>query len=555
MTLRRTLFAVLGTVTLGAVWVPAPAGAAVGTCVGGPGCSTSLQAAVDAARPGATIRIAEGTYGGGVRVTKSLRLVGAGAGSTVIRGGGPVLTIATTSDTPPTVVISGVTATGGVTRGVVDPAGQSDPVNAFGGGILVTPGPDGAIGATVMLRDVVVSGNRTAPATTSSSPSGAKCPDGDCPYAGSFGGGIASFGRLTLERSVVARNRAAGVASDANGGGIYAGNGSSLTIRSSTVTGNAAAPERIGRYAESGGILASATATTITDSVISGNRADLVTSWPIRPQGELLELLAIGGGIHLANGGSVTVRDTKITGNGILADDPAGGIAAFGSGVLADDGVDVDIARTEVSRNRVDVRTATSQDIGPSGGAVEIDTGGALTDVRITDNSSTVSTVDGEAQVNGAFAGFGDNPQRLVLTRVVIQGNSGLARSTHGSAKAFGGAVLNNALMDLRDVTVHGNTLVARAPRGTQAQGGGIWNGPLLFDQTVELTLSGSTVTGNALSAGAAQGGGIYNAAALTLGTTVVRGNRPDQCVGCTAAASARGAARTLPEGGATSRR
>ena len=43
------------------------------------------------------------------------------------------------------------------------------------------------------------------------SPSGAQCPDGDCPYAGAFGGGIATTGRLTLVETAVSDNLAAAV--------------------------------------------------------------------------------------------------------------------------------------------------------------------------------------------------------------------------------------------------------------------------------------------------------------------------------------------------------
>jgi hypothetical protein len=527
MTSGRALTVMLGAAALTAAGVMNPAVAAANDCVGGPGCRTSLQAAIDAAPPGATIRIAAGTYAGGVRIAKSLRLIGAGEGRTLIRGGGPVLTIETPSSTPPTVVISGLTVTGGVAHG-------DDGVNAFGGGILIDTGPEYSIGATVTLRDVAVSGNTTAPTAVSASPSGVKCPDGDCPYAGSRGGGIASFGRLTIERSVVTRNRAVGHASDAAGGGIYAANGV-LTIRSSAVTDNTDAPAGIGRFAEAGGVFTSATTTTIQGSVVSGNRSELVTSWPIRPQGELLDMVAMGGGIHIADGGAAMIHDSTITGNSILADDPLGEIYAFGSGILVDGGSDLQMSRTTISKNRLQVRTATSEDVGPSGAAAEFDTAGEITDVQVIDNTSLVSTVDGQAQVSGAIDIFADNPQRLTLTRVAIRGNTAVARSRAGSALALGGGILNNGLMDLKSVRIQGNTAAAYAPTAA-AQGGGIYNGPALFDQQVELTVSDSRITGNAVvtsGGGSAQGGGVYTTAPLTVTATRIAGNRPDQCLGC----------------------
>ncbi len=181
------------------------------------------------------------------------------------------------------------------------------------------------------------------------------------------------------------------------------------------------------------------------------------------------------------------------------------------------------------------VRTATSEDVGPSGAAAEIDTSGTLNDVQITDNTSTVSTIDGQVQVAGAVATYPDNPKGLVLTRVVVRDNSAVARSRTGSARAFGGGILNNAAMDLRSVTIQGNKAAAYAPAAS-AQGGGIFNGPLLVDQGIELTISDSTITGNAAvtsAGGSAQGGGVYTTAPLTASGTRIARNQPDQCHGC----------------------
>ena len=66
-----------------------------------PRCSASaarvayptIQAAVDAAHDGDTIEIGPGVFAGGITITKSISLVGSGAGETIVRGGGPVITI------------------------------------------------------------------------------------------------------------------------------------------------------------------------------------------------------------------------------------------------------------------------------------------------------------------------------------------------------------------------------------------------------------------------------------------------------------------------------
>src|SRR6266516_1807361 len=58
------------------------------------GCAFSqIAAALAAAKNGDTIVIAAGTYTGGLTVDVSVKLIGAGAGQTIISGGGPVVTI------------------------------------------------------------------------------------------------------------------------------------------------------------------------------------------------------------------------------------------------------------------------------------------------------------------------------------------------------------------------------------------------------------------------------------------------------------------------------
>src|SRR3954447_4679336 len=67
---------------------------AASLCVGSsPVCFSTIQAALNAAHNGDVIHIDPGTFAGGLTIANSVKIIGAGAGSTVIQGGGPVVTI------------------------------------------------------------------------------------------------------------------------------------------------------------------------------------------------------------------------------------------------------------------------------------------------------------------------------------------------------------------------------------------------------------------------------------------------------------------------------
>ena len=102
------------------------------------GCPyTQIAPAVAAAKDGDTIRVGPGTYRGGITIDSSIQLAGAGAGSTVIRGGAHVLTMgAFGASSEPTVSVSGVTITGGIARSSPEstPFYGEEGVAAGGGG-------------------------------------------------------------------------------------------------------------------------------------------------------------------------------------------------------------------------------------------------------------------------------------------------------------------------------------------------------------------------------------------------------------------------------------
>ena len=147
------------------------------------------------------IRIEPGTFAGGVTIDKSVKVIGSGASKTIIKGGGPVLTIGKAfAPREPKVTISKVKITGGHTTSSPlskEFAGKKN-VIALGGGIAIPPGKfikdedHFADGATVKVTDSVISDNRVGPSATV--PEGPPCPGGPCPFAAAGGGGIDNWG-------------------------------------------------------------------------------------------------------------------------------------------------------------------------------------------------------------------------------------------------------------------------------------------------------------------------------------------------------------------------
>jgi hypothetical protein len=522
---------------------PAVAGSSGGVtaCVDGAGCHSTLSAALSAAGPGAVVRLSAGVFTGGVTIVRPVTLIGTGAGRTVITGGGPVITVEPTAEATRVV---GVTITGGVTHG--------DGVEAFGGGVLVRAGSGDAPGASLTLSRSVVKGNRTEPTRTSPSPSGVRCPESDCPYAGSFGAGIATWGDLTLDRVRISDNLAGGAASDADGAGVWA-RGGDVVVRRSSVVRNDAVPREIGRFAEGAGLFVEGGSLDVDRSDVSHNRADLQTRWPVLGQGELIEMGAHAGGIHVGGGAAGTlITRSRINHNVVRTVDPVGEPLAFDAALLSHL-TPLTMRDTEISHNRVISEVATTDDILPVGSVVEINAGGTVSDTRITDNSVTIHSVDGSAVGSSGLAvyDFVGNADPVDLTRVVVSGNRVRASSTHGSAGVLGVGIFNNTVLRARSSTVRDNAGTARAPV-TMAQGGGIWNGAFLSGPPVDLALTSSRVVHNSVAAtdaSSAQGGGIYNAGTVTLERSQVAHNRPDDCFACDPSAPGPSAGRAARPG------
>jgi hypothetical protein len=501
------------------------------------GCPYSEPApAVAAAKDGDTIRIGPGTYAGGLTIDVSVDVIGAGAGSTIISGGGPVVTIGTFgASSEPSVSIDGVTITGGVTRSSPEstPFTGEEGVIALGGGVEIPPNGDFSGGATVTITNSAIKGNRVAPTTTL--PFGPSCPGGPCPFASAKGGGIDSWGTLTLDHTTVSDNRvgsASGLstlASDAQGAGIMSWL-DALTIRSSVISGNvASATAPNGRFAEGGGIwVEGGTGVTMTDSSVTNNSALLTAALPAS-----VELAAQPGGIFISDDvARASITGTTIARNSATMTNSVGDATAYAGGINVGPDVDFQMANSVVADN-----TVTSTTLRGSHGDAEGDTGGGdllgtITNTRITGNAVTVSSAAGDA-----LAGIGGLLQFGTLTNSIVSDNHLRASSTRGTARAMGaGVMVAEHPLTLRNTTVSGNTSAANGRHGF-ARGGGIYDGPFFDIPGSPLALVNSTVSGNSLTGSegvSLQGGGLYlENQLLTSSNSVVADNSPDQCFGC----------------------
>jgi hypothetical protein len=544
LTSRRLLLAGLIAAAAAAAGSGPAAAATLTVCPNG--CAfTQIAPAVAAANNGDSIAVGAGTYQGGFTIDKSVDLVGGGATHTVISGGGPVITIGEAfAASEPTVSISGVTITGGVTRSSPESvacAGEEG-VFAAGGGIEVPPrtdpgGPCGhdnfGGGATVTITNSVITGNLVAPseavpAVTVGFP--AFAPD----VGWAFGGGIDTSGSLTLKNTTVSDNRIgsasglSGLAVFAEGAGIFSALGD-LTSTNSTISGNQAAASPHGVIADAAGIASGGTF-TMTNSSVTDNRATVITDF-------VFGAVPGAGGIHNKGGQAVTISNTTISGNAATVTNSSGSSFAVAGGINEPgDVIPTTLSNDEFTDNSVSVTAlpgSTGDAYGRSGAG---EMGGTLTNVRLTGNTVEATSAAGNATAEaGATVLDGGTISNSLISHNSIRGAAPL-----GSVDVRGGGIDTYAATTLRNSTVFGNMARASGASGS-ARGGGIYD--VAFSEGPDgppggsLALEKTSVSGNSLSASAGillQGGGIFaQAETVTLTNSWVMHNVPDQCFGC----------------------
>ena len=226
-------------------------------------CKT-IGHSISLAASGDSIMVAAATYTENLTISKSLTIIGSGASTTIIDGGG-VATVVTISSNAGSVALSNFSIRDGLAT--------------HGGGVNNS--------GTLTINRCIVTANRTVL------------------VAQAFGGGIYNAAVLTINDSEISGNTA--TASNRNvqyayGGGI-ANNAGNLTINRSTISGNIAALgiANASGHAYGGGIAILGGTVSINNSTIDGNVARSTFFG-----------FGYGGGIY----GGASIRNTTISGNG-----------------------------------------------------------------------------------------------------------------------------------------------------------------------------------------------------------------------------------------------
>jgi hypothetical protein len=206
-------------------------------------CTSSTTAcktighAISLAASGDSVMVAAATYPEHLTISISLKILGSGAKTTILNGGGSLGRVVTISSAAAHVTLSGVTITNGFSfrdgAGIINNGVLILLRSAVSGNLTQFPCRSGqqcvlrgggifnAAGAILTIGNSTVSGNHL------SIPG---CSVFDCATAG---GGIYNGGTLVLYNSTISGNTAG---PGAHGSGIY--NGGTATIRNSTLSGN-----------------------------------------------------------------------------------------------------------------------------------------------------------------------------------------------------------------------------------------------------------------------------------------------------------------------------
>jgi parallel beta-helix repeat protein len=389
----------------------------------------SIQAAINSARNGDTVRIADGVYRENIEIVgKYITLSGNSDRQSVVLAGNGGKTPIMIQNVPyvagGSTVITGLKITGGNAPdgqgGGITVANNADPViynntiennrSVHGGGILVYNNSNPIIRNNNIRQNTVNFFGGGIYVVRSSSPNIANNTiTGNIATGGSITNGGASGGGIYLEnitstpgarsKPVVANNTITGNTADFAGGGVMLRVGVDAIIEKNVINDNSAA------YGGGVHVETEGSAPYISSNTISNNRA---------PAREQFAGSGYGGGISVYAGSQATIRDNKVT----LNQSTNGGAGI----VLAEN------SSSQIYRNIFQGNAVTGPGFVQGGGLYISGAVGVATNNMFADNS---------AYLGGGIAAIGSNA-KLTLNHNTIAYNSA------GHTQGGGGIFVNN---------------------------------------------------------------------------------------------------------------
>lgn len=426
----------------------------------------TLRYAVANAQNGDTIVIKGSAAASGITLTQGelvltqqkLTIKTQGDSQATISGGGlsRVFEIAPGAD----VTLKNLTVTGGTSQS----GNPTDSYEGRGGGIVVE------VGAALKVTGSTVTGNSAL----------------------RHGGGIADYGTLTVDHSVISNNQALGT----YGGGISVFSGdpfsplftATLMISDSSITGNTA-------FQNGGGITGVVSTVTIKNCDVSHNTAQLYDGGGLNNH----------GGVMTVKGGSVSSNTTNFAGGGIFNHD------------------NYDMNGNLVSTATLTVKDCTlSHDTGSDGGALSNLSTATLENCSVLNNTTIyggggienfgTATIK-DCTLSGNVSASGGAINNIFATLTVKGGAISGNTADNGYGSGSGGGINNiGGTVTIRDCLLTGNNA---------GWGGGIFN-----DYYATATVTNCVLAGNTASAGSASmdynagyhyGGAIFNGYFSTL--------------------------------------
>jgi hypothetical protein len=332
--------------------------------------------------------------------------------------------------------------------------------------------------------------------------------DGDIVHVGpgTFAGGV------TIARSIDVVGSGGGTTTISGGGPVVtiglagAATQPSVRLTGLTITGglNTSGPKALG-----GGVaVLSGASLTLTDSTVSDNHVAPATNEPSSLSCGSLCPHALASGAGIDNAGTATLKGVAVTNNvagGPITSDADGG------GIMNEFGATLVVRDSLVAGNAA--RAVLPYGRFAEAGGIFSRRGSSLTVVgsSVSGNTAELSTAFSSA-VTGAQTGgiklAGDDTTTGTIRDSHIDGNSVLATSTGGELFAFAGGIDDDGSLVLVGSTVDDNRVDASSNRDMFVDGGGL-------EVEGSDTIDGTRVAGNSVTAHAsegiasAQGGGV----------------------------------------------